>query len=159
MLRRVLGIALILGVSLFALYQIRQSLRSPEERLHYRVARMVRDFNEGHTRAVARAFHPNFVDASSGASRERLQQGLYALRWEYSRDGEFLLEFQWTEPFEPEVDATRGIARGSGQFRIVDHRFDPERVWWESPVELEFVYDGSRWALTKAEQTTGHPTR
>ncbi len=157
-MRRILGIALVIAVCLLAFYQIRQSLRSPADRLSYHMARMVRDFNEGHTRSVARGFHPNFVDASSGADRDRVQQGLYGIKWNYSRDGRFQLEFQWLDAFEPTIDLDQGVAHWEGRFRILDHRFPEPRTWWESPVSLEFVYDGSAWFVTSAEKTTGHPT-
>ena len=158
-MRRYLGIALVIGISLFALNRIRLSLRSPSERLHHQVAKMVRAFNDAKPRQVTRHFHPNFVDATSGADRGLVRQGIYSLQWEHSRNQKFMLEFQWVEPFEPNIDEASGTATGEAKFRIVDKRIDPPRVWWESPVQYEFVYEGGGWLLSKTHKTAAQPGR
>ena len=47
MLRKIIGLALVVALCLFALWRIRLALQSPGERLRQRVSEMVQDFNDG----------------------------------------------------------------------------------------------------------------
>ncbi|HRV82981.1 MAG TPA: hypothetical protein P5218_16235 [Planctomycetota bacterium] len=150
MIRKVLGFGLIVALCLFGLYRIRLSLQSPGERLRYRMAELVSDFNRGRVRDVIAGFAPEFRDEASGAKKEDVLSALQAL-WFDNRDthGKYLLEFQWLQPFEPTLDEASEHAKASIEFQIVDHHVDPPRVIWKSLAELEFTYQGGAWRLVK----------
>lgn len=154
MLRKILGLTLIVAVCLFGLYRIRLSLRSPGERLRYRMSEMVGDFNRGRVREVLEGFHPDFRDATSHYGKAEVHQALVAL-WGENRDthGKYLLEFQWLLPFEPTIDEAKAQATADIEFQVVDHHVDPPRVQWRSLATLDFTYEGGAWRLLKTSKT------
>ncbi|MDF1838648.1 MAG: hypothetical protein P1V35_12330 [Planctomycetota bacterium] len=152
MLKKVIALALLVGVGLFAVGQIRSALRSPTEKLLWRVQTMVDDFNEGHVRHLMVGFGEDYRDESSGALKPEVHQVLAGLVLS-QRDPEanrFALSAGWVEPFDPQLSEDEERATADVHLRITHTSRGNSRVWWEAKAKVEFAYVSGQWQLLRS---------
>ncbi len=149
MLKKALGLALVIGLAILALGRIRHSLRSPSERLMWRVSVMVEDFNQGHIRQLMNGFAEEFRDESSGAFKPEVHSALAGLVMS-ERDSEantFALKAAWVTPFEPVFKEDETKASAEVKVRLTHTSRGETRTWWEAHAILEFTYIDGDWYL------------
>ena len=151
MLKKAIALALLIGMGLFALDQIRSSLRSPSEKLLWRVQSMVEDFNAGHIRQLMVGFGEDFRDESSGALKSDVHSALAGLVLS-QRDPEankFALSAGWVTPFEPVLSEDETRASAEVNFRITYTSRGNSRTWWEARATVEFAYVNGKWQILR----------
>ncbi|MFT4649086.1 MAG: hypothetical protein ACI87O_002349 [Planctomycetota bacterium] len=149
MLKKTVAWLLLAGLGIFAVGQIRASLRSPTERLLWQVQSMVEDFNQGHIRQLMVGFGEDFRDESSGALKSEVHSALAGLVLS-QRDPEancFALEAAWVAPFVPEISEDETSATAEVHMRITHTSRGNSRSWWEAKAKLEFAYVAGKWDL------------
>lgn len=149
MLKKALGIILVIGLALLALAQIRHALRSPSERLMWRVSSMIEDFNQGHIRQLMAGFDVDFRDESSGALKPEVHRALAGLVIA-ERDPEancFAIKAAWVTPFEPTFEGDETRANAEVELRLTHTSRGKSRTWWEAKAQLQFVYHDGDWYL------------
>ncbi|MCA9001219.1 MAG: hypothetical protein KDB61_04795 [Planctomycetes bacterium] len=152
MVQKALFALFLLLVGYFAVGQIRNYLRSPEEQLLWRVNAMVEGFNEGSIRKLTQSFHSEFRDESSGAMQAEVHQVLVGLVLS-NRDPEtksFALHATWVEPFAPILNEDESRATADVHLRIIHTARGQSRTWWEARATLEFVYENGDWYLFRS---------
>lgn len=151
MLKKAIALALLVGMGLFALDQIRSALRSPMEKLLWRSHSMVEDFNRGRIRQLMVGFGEDFRDESSGALKSEVHQVLAALVLQH-RDPEansFALSAGWVTPFDPILNEDETKATADVHLRITHTSRGNSRTWWEAKAKVEFVYESGQWQILR----------
>ncbi len=151
MLKKAIALVLLVGMGLFALGQIRSALRSPTEKLLWRVQSMVEDFNDGHIRQLMVGFGEDFRDESSGALKPEVHQILAGLVLS-QRDPEancFALSAGWVTPFEPLLSEDESTATADVNLRLTHTSRGKSRTWWEAKAKVEFAYVDGQWQILR----------
>ncbi|MBL4769625.1 MAG: hypothetical protein JKY61_00395 [Planctomycetes bacterium] len=152
MLKKALALLLLAGLGMLALGQIRASLRSPTERLLWRMQSMVEDFDRGHIRQLMSGFSEDFRDESSGALKPDTHSALAGLVLS-QRDPEancFALKASWVTPFDPVLAEDELTAKADVHLRITHTARGKSRTYWEAKAKLKFVYLDGTWYLHRS---------
>ncbi|MCY3004114.1 MAG: hypothetical protein NTV21_20145, partial [Planctomycetota bacterium] len=148
MFRKLVLVLLALPILYFGARWIVRAFESDEERIRRAVAEMVEGFNEAQGRPVLAALSKNFVDTSSGATREDVRSALIA--WFFEQVDPVTKKFLFVaelEQLDVQVDEAAREAQVSVTIRFEKRRGDTLEPWWNAAIEgvMRDGEDGWQW--------------
>ena len=161
-LRRVF-LGLVLVVVLVSLGRsLRRSFASPSTRIEWRLEEMLAGFSKGRVRPVLKNVHADFMDDSSGATRDDVHGALLHL-FLTEKDPETKAFRLWAELVPEElvirVDETGERAEVSVHARFMDRRKGEELEWWDARAETDWVLEGGRWKMVRSRSVNHRERR
>jgi hypothetical protein len=148
-------VALLLLLALgLAIRSVFRALASDETKIRWRIEEMVEGFNARHLAPVMAGFAPDYRDAATGLTRDRLKDILVYLYFQEvdAKSGRFFLRAELV-PDELELrmpESPPGTASLSLHLRFFESRTGTEHPFWDAHVEgeLEKREDGWQWVRT-----------
>ena len=152
----ILGATVAVGVALWLLLG-----PSPEEQVRRHLRAMAKDFNAGRTGPCSRGLSEDYLETTTGVSREEIRGYLASLRLQ---DGKENFRYRVTLPEEIDVtidpqDATKAT---TDFIAIFDERSKEEwRTRWRVEIRAEIVKIDGDWRVRRSSHETlkGSPMR
>lgn len=162
MFRKLVLVLLALPLVYFGARWIVRSFESDEERIQRAVAEMVEGFNEAQGRPVLAAIAKDFVDTSSGATREDVRSALIA--WFFEQVDPVTKKFLFVaelEQVDAEVDEAAREAQVKAAIRFQKRRGETLEPWWNAAIEgvMRDGDDGWQWVKATKVNHSERPRR
>lgn len=152
----ILGATVAVGVAFWLLLG-----PSPEEQVRRHIREMAKDFNAGRTGPCSRGLSEDYVETTTGVSRDEIRGYLASLRLQ---DGQENFRYRVTLPDEFDVTiADKEKTKATTEFiAIFDERSKEEwRTRWRVEIRAEVVKIDGDWCVRRSSHETlkGSPMR
>ena len=162
MFRRAVLVLLALPLLYLGARWVVRAFESDEERIERVVREMLDGFNEAQGRPVLAGIARDFVDTSSGATREDVRSALIA--WFFEQVDPVTKKFLFVaelEALDAQVDESAREAQVSLVIRFEKRRGDALEPWWNASIDgvMHDSDDGWQWRRTTKVNHSERPRR
>lgn len=162
MLRKLVLVLVALPILWLGARWVLRALESDEERIARVVGEMVEGFNDAQGRPVLSGLAREFVDSSSGATREDVRTALIA--WFFEQVDPVTKKFLFVaelERVDVQVDEAAHEAQVSVAIRFEKRRGEALEPWWNAEIEglMRDGDDGWQWVKSTKVNHSERPRR